>query len=89
MDSEVVSRTADSPYAREAEVLRLLADLGAQRAEDERHGGALWAEFCDWCWALDAPCTAGSAKVFAADRMPSLSAGQWQRLLALVTGPAS
>ncbi len=64
----------------EADLLDLLVGLGQQREADERHGGASWAEFSDWCWALEAPRTAESLDLFAADRSTPLSAGQLDRL---------
>jgi hypothetical protein len=64
----------------ELEVLSLLVDLGDARAADERHGGPLWAEFCDWCWAMDVGRTPESLDLFVADRGGSLSARQLARL---------
>jgi hypothetical protein len=74
------STPAPEPAATEADLLRLLVDLGEQRAADERHGGALWAEFSDWCWALEAPRSEESLELFAADRSVPLTAGQLERL---------
>jgi hypothetical protein len=70
---------------REVDLLDLLVDLGRQREADERYGGALWAEFSDWCWALEASRSAESLDLFAADRSTPLSAGQLDRLRQLVT----
>lgn len=36
-------------------VLSILERLGDDRAEQERRGGPLWAEFTDWCWARSCP----------------------------------
>ncbi|MGY1623922.1 hypothetical protein ACI789_17125 [Geodermatophilus sp. SYSU D00965] len=72
--------------AAEAQILNLLADLGDQRAVDERRGGAVWAEFSDWCWAMDLPRDPSSVDLYAADRHTPLTARQLQRLRELVDG---
>jgi hypothetical protein len=68
------------PTSIEADLLQLLTELGEQRAADERRGGALWAEFSDWCWALEAARSEESLELFAADRPVPLTAGQLERL---------
>ncbi|MBB3084217.1 hypothetical protein [Geodermatophilus sabuli] len=72
--------------AAEAEILELLANLGDQRATDERRGGAAWAEFGDWCWAMDLPPDQDSVDLYAADRHPPLTVRQLQRLRDLAAG---
>lgn len=72
--------------ASEAELLELLTSLGTQRASEERRGGALWAEFGDWCWAMDLVPTVESLDLFAADRSTPLTGRQLEHLLALAGG---
>lgn len=73
----------------EAVLLQLLADLGEQRAADERCGGALWAEFSDWCWAMEAQRSKESLELFAADRSVPLTSRQLERLGKLTAGELS
>lgn len=73
-------------HVTEAEILELLADLGDQRATDERRGGAVWAEFGDWCWAMDLPPNPEAVDLYAADRYTPLTARQLRRLRELADG---
>jgi hypothetical protein len=78
--SEKTKRSSAPDSAGEAEILTLLRDLGEQRAADERRGGAVWAGFSDWCWAMDLPRDPDSVDLYAADRNTPLTLRQVQRL---------
>ncbi|MGZ4524678.1 MAG: hypothetical protein ACXVXO_14890 [Mycobacteriaceae bacterium] len=66
-------------------VLSILFELGRAREADERFGGAAWAEFRDWCWAVEEEPSLEALEVYLECYAADLSSETREELRSLVT----